>query len=240
MTNGRSFAEKEITPLLLAMDGVKPGARRLIEIAVPLFAERGYHGVSIRDLTSAAGINVASFYNHFKSKEQLLFEVSLAAHNTHQTLIRDALLGAGDDPSTQLREAIRANASFHGTFPTLAVAANAEMHALSPEHRDRVYSVRHDSARLIVAIIERGNALGAFDCPDPWMALSAIGGMCLRIAWWFRGDNNDAAGTLSSYAAETATWFPEGAYKIEDVAAAFADFALKIVAAKLPPGKPTP
>ncbi len=232
MTNGRSFAMAIGPSHLPAMAGVKPGARRLIEIAVPLFAERGYHGVSIRDLTSAAGINVASFYNHFKSKEQLLFEVSLAAHDTHQTFIRDGLLGAGDDPAAQLREAIRANAMFHGTFPTLAVAANAEMHALSPEHRDRIYSVRHDSASLIVAIIERGNTLGAFDCPDPWMALSAIGGMCLRISWWFRGDTSGADGTLSSYAAETATWFPEGAYKIEDVAAAFADFALKIVSAK--------
>ena len=232
MTNGRSFATKAASPHLPPMEGMKPGARRLIEIAVPLFAERGYHGVSIRDLTSAAGINVASFYNHFKSKEQLLFEVSLAAHDTHQSFVRDALLSAGDDPASQLREATKANATFHGTYPTLAVAANAEMHALSPEHRDRVYSVRHDSARLIVAVIERGNSLGAFDCPDPWMALSAIGGMCLRIAWWFRGDSNGADGPLSSYAEETTTWFPEGAYTIEDVATAFADFALKIVSAK--------
>ncbi len=232
MTNGRSFAEEPIGPPLPTMDGVKPGARRLIEIAVPLFAERGYHGVSIRDLTSAAGINVASFYNHFKTKEQLLFEVSLVAHDTHQAYVRDALLAAGEDPATQLREAIRANATFHGTFPTLAVAANAEMHALSPEHRDRVYSVRHDSARLIVAVIERGNSLGAFNCPDPWMALSAIGGMCLRIAWWYRGDTNRADGPLSSYAAETVTWFPQGGYSIEDIASAFADFALKMVSAK--------
>jgi AcrR family transcriptional regulator len=231
MANDRSNSQVATSrPVLPPVDGVRPGALRLIEIAVPLFAERGYHGVSIRDLTSAAGINVASFYSHFKSKEQLLFEVMLCAHNTHQAHVRDALLGAGEDPAAQLREAVRANATFHGTYPTLAVAANAEMHALSPEHRERVYMVRRDSARLIVAAIERGNALGAFSCPDPWMALSAIGGMCLRIAWWHR-QQDGSDGPLSSYPAETATWFPDGGYDIEDIAAAFADYALKIVSA---------
>jgi AcrR family transcriptional regulator len=231
MTNDRSRSEIETSRSVLPpVEGVRPGALRLIEIAVPLFAERGYHGVSIRDLTSAAGINVASFYTHFKSKEQLLFEVMLCAHNTHQAHVRDALLGAGEDPAAQLREAVRANATFHGTYPTLAVAANAEMHALSAEHRERVYMVRHDSARLIVAAIERGNNLGAFSCPDPWMALSAIGGMCLRIAWWYRNqDGSD--GPLGSYPAEAATWFPDGGYDIEQIASAFADFALKIVSA---------
>src|SRR2546428_9499534 len=121
------------------------GARRLAEAAVVAFAERGYHGVSVRDLTAAVGIQGGSFYSHFGSKEQLLFELLLFAHEAHQAHVRDALLGADPDPAAQLREAIRANVWFQATYPLLTVVANSEFHALTAEHLQRVLDIRHRS-----------------------------------------------------------------------------------------------
>ena len=45
---------------------------KLFEIALNLFSEKGVNGTSIRMITSEAGVSVASFYNHFKSKDELL------------------------------------------------------------------------------------------------------------------------------------------------------------------------
>ena len=50
-----------------------PGTReRLLETAAGLFAARGFEGVSLRDLTQAAGVNLAAVNYHFGSREKLI------------------------------------------------------------------------------------------------------------------------------------------------------------------------
>ncbi|MBV9664330.1 MAG: TetR family transcriptional regulator [Actinobacteria bacterium] len=212
-------------------EGGRPGARRLLEAAVVAFAERGYHGVSVRDLTSAVGIQGGSFYAHFATKEQLLAELLILGHEAHHAHVRDAILGAGPSAATQLREAVRANVEFQATWPLLTIVCNTELHALAPENVARVLRLRHDSGVLIAAVIERGNAEGVFHCKDTWLALSAIAAMGIRVAWWcrppgLRGDNPQA-----EIAAEQARWLPEDDYSVESIADAYAEFALQIVGA---------
>ena len=49
--------------------------RRILQIALSLMAQRGVDGTSMRDLASAAGLNVASLYHYFPSKRDLLESV---------------------------------------------------------------------------------------------------------------------------------------------------------------------
>jgi AcrR family transcriptional regulator len=57
---------------------VPPAPRRrsrrdeILEIAVGLFAARGYHGVSMDDIGSAAGVTGPALYHHFAGKEAML------------------------------------------------------------------------------------------------------------------------------------------------------------------------
>jgi AcrR family transcriptional regulator len=48
---------------------------RIVELALELMAERGARGMSMRDLAAAAGMNVASLYHYFPSKQELLAAV---------------------------------------------------------------------------------------------------------------------------------------------------------------------
>lgn len=47
----------------------------IIYQALRLFSDRGYEGVSMRDIASAVGIKAASIYNHFKSKEDIFHSI---------------------------------------------------------------------------------------------------------------------------------------------------------------------
>ncbi|MGX9673513.1 TetR/AcrR family transcriptional regulator [Mycobacterium sp. HM-7] len=51
--------------------------REAIELAArKLFAERGFHGTTLADITSAAGKSSAAFYRYFDDKEDLLAELA--------------------------------------------------------------------------------------------------------------------------------------------------------------------
>ena len=51
----------------------------ILAAAAQAFAAHGYHGMSMRELGRAIGRSPASFYNHFDSKEDLLFSVQYRA-----------------------------------------------------------------------------------------------------------------------------------------------------------------
>ena len=46
-------------------------AERILAAAEALFAERGYHGTTLRDVAGRVGLRIPSLYNHFPSKDAL-------------------------------------------------------------------------------------------------------------------------------------------------------------------------
>ncbi len=57
--------------MIIAEDGTDTKTR-LVRVAERMFAEDGFDGVSLRQLTAAAGVNLAAVNYHFGSKEGLL------------------------------------------------------------------------------------------------------------------------------------------------------------------------
>lgn len=55
-------------------EGASTTRQRILEVAEELFLKRGYDGVSVRDLTEAAGVNVAAINYHFRGKKNLFRE----------------------------------------------------------------------------------------------------------------------------------------------------------------------
>ena len=71
---------------------------RILQIALTLMAQRGVDGTSMRDLASAADLNVASLYHYFPSKRDLL-EAVLVEHGFLPVRAGEPLPDA--DPSAQ-------------------------------------------------------------------------------------------------------------------------------------------
>jgi len=77
-------------------------AIRILDAAEKLFAEKGFNGTSMREITTSAGANLAAANYHFGSKEELYLEVvrrRVRPVNAERLArLEQALLLAGDHP----------------------------------------------------------------------------------------------------------------------------------------------
>ena len=55
-----------------AMEKILTTKEKIIFESLRLFSQKGYDGVSMREIAAAVGIKGASIYNHFKGKEEIL------------------------------------------------------------------------------------------------------------------------------------------------------------------------
>lgn len=44
---------------------------KILEEALTLFSQKGYNGVSVREIAGAIGIKESSLYNHFANKQEI-------------------------------------------------------------------------------------------------------------------------------------------------------------------------
>ena len=198
----------EIGSLLPPRAQAEGTLRRLHETALLQFAERGFHAVSVRDLTRALGMQPSSLYAHLQSKQHLLGELIRVGHEEHRDQLRLALLEAGNDPHEQLAALTRAHVRVHATYPLLTRLCNRELGSLLDEDKASVLAIRLDANRLFLDVVERGQRLGVFSPVDPMLAVAAIGAMGIRVAEW---------------------WSPDAGVTVEEVEATYADFARKLL-----------
>lgn len=178
--------------------------RRILETGLMLFAQRGFHGTSVRDLTGALGLQPGALYGHFASKEEILAELVRVGHEHHLSALRTALLSAGAEPEAQVRAFVRAHVLMHAEYAMLAVVANEELHALSPELQAPALALRDQAVALLMEIVERGVVACRFFPPHTWVTGAAIGGMGMRVAHWYRSDSDLEPAEIADIHAELA------------------------------------
>lgn len=182
---------------------------RLLDAAIAAFAEKGFNGTTTRDIAAAAGLSPAAVYVHHKSKEELLYLISRTGHEETLDLVLKGVQSS-DELTTAMRNVVHAFAVHHARGHTGARIVNYELSALTPEHYAEILDIRHRIDREIRGLVERGVAAGVFDTASPRMAAVALLSLGIDIARWYRD---------------------EGEWSPEDIAAAYADMALRIVGA---------
>ncbi|HEX6488100.1 MAG TPA: TetR/AcrR family transcriptional regulator [Candidatus Dormibacteraeota bacterium] len=194
-----------LLPPRAAVDGT---SRRILISALVRFAEWGYHAAPVREIARGAGVRASSMYEYRASKEQLLLDLMLIAHEEHAAWLREALDRAGDDPVRRMRELVSAHVRLHATYPLLARVGNRELGSLGPEALEEVVAVRRASEDMIEDTVRAGVEAGVFQVPDAWLAVAAIGAMGIRVAEWFG---------------------PASGFTADEVAGAYSEFALRLL-----------
>lgn len=196
----------------------RPGvtAEAVLDAALTLFAERGYHGTAVSQIAASLGIRTSSLYNHMRSKQDLLEAIVGRTLDGVLDDFRIAVDGLSD-PVERLRRAIRVYALRHATHRREALVVNRDTTSLPEPARIRMRERQRDHERAVRAIISDGIGPGDFHVGSPALASFAILEMCVSIARWFRDD---------------------GARTAEQIADEYTDFALRIVG--FVPDRPSP
>lgn len=166
---------------------------RIEDAAIELFYERGFKTTTMRDIAVACGLTPGAFYNHYASKDELLYTILKRVHEQLQEDILSGLEAAERDPRSQVRAYVYVHALYHTRFRTEARVANQEIGSLRGPQRDEIVEIRRSMRGLLKDLIRRGEDGGVFDAPDEGVMSSAILNMGISIADWFRPDGRLAA-----------------------------------------------
>lgn len=183
----------------------RPGVTRdaVLDTALTLFAQRGYHGTPLSDVADALGIRTPSLYNHMGSKQDLLATILLSTMDDVLADFRAAVAGR-EAPADRLRAATRIYALRHATHRREALVVNRDAASLDDPERGLVRDRRREHERAVRAIITDGVRTGEFHAGNPALASFAILEMSVSIARWFSDDGPRTAEQVADEHAEYA------------------------------------
>lgn len=159
----------------------------ILVAAVQLFAQYGYHAAPLRDIARLAGIQAASIYHHYPSKQALLVKI-METYMQRLNASLEHILSEYDDPSRRLHEAIANHIRMHTTYKAEFFIIDTEMRALEDEYRPYVFSLRDTYELLLQELLRDGMERAVFRRCDVKVTSYAMIAMCTEVATWFRPD----------------------------------------------------
>lgn len=149
-----------------------------IRSAAAVFADKGYHGSSTRDIAEHLGIKQGSLYYYFKSKEEALAEVCLYAVRDYAQQMDS--IAASDQPfEAKLIAAITSHVSKYREQNGAMKVYHAERLYLPDAKREKLYQLGSGYRQNLELVFEAGKKSGSVrEDVDCHFAAQAVIGMC--------------------------------------------------------------
>ena len=159
---------------------------KISEIALHLFAERGYAAVSMRQIASKVGLQVGALYNYFPDKQTILSELLIShMENLLQTWYGRKL---PERPDKLLEFFVEFHIEYHLNRPEEVFIAYMELRNLTPENFKKIEKLRNKYELILSKILSDGTNKKIFSCEEPKIASLAIIGMLKEVNTWYKKD----------------------------------------------------
>jgi AcrR family transcriptional regulator len=152
-----------------------------------LIWRHGFEAMSLRRLASEVGVQPGSLYNHFETKQALLFDI-VESHMQALTQRLDEALVGYEAPRDRLVAFAAFHSRYHMTRRMQVYVANSELRSLEPENRARIVEMRRAYERRLEAILEAGRDAGLFRVDDLKITTFALISMMTGICEWYQPD----------------------------------------------------
>jgi AcrR family transcriptional regulator len=154
----------------------------ILRCAASVFAEKGYHQASIRDIARATHVSLSGLYYYFQSKEELLFLIQDHALGTLLADL-DRLLADVDEPEAKLRVLMENHLRyFLANRAEMKVLAH-EVESLSGDYRRTVLDQKRRLTEIASGVLQELTPDSGF---DPRVAVFSLFGMMNWIYTWYR------------------------------------------------------
>ncbi len=139
--------------------------RRMLAAAQALFAERGYDGVGVRDITVAAEASPGAITYHFGSKQHLYFQVLLRLVGPLRSVAR-RVANRPSSPLERIESLVREIFTHIRLYPEMPAIMVREM-ASGREIAPVIVTTMKEVLPLVAGIIVEGQRDGSIRAGDP-------------------------------------------------------------------------
>jgi AcrR family transcriptional regulator len=144
----------------------------IVAVASQVFAERGFRGASVREITTRAGVNLGAITYHFGSKAAL-FEAVLTRHQTELIARLEAAARRPGSTLERLEAVVRTHFLHLAGHPEVRRLLMQVLLAPGDLPRAAGENVRR-MLGIVADLIARGQAEGVFRPGDPRMLTLAV------------------------------------------------------------------
>jgi TetR/AcrR family transcriptional regulator, cholesterol catabolism regulator len=178
--------------------------RRLAEIldyATEVFAEKGYEGASMRDLSRLSGISLAGLYYYFQSKEKLLYIIQQHTFTTIIERLRERL-AASSDPEERLRIFVRNHVEYSVAKQRAMKVLSHEDDVLKNSYGAELAAIKREYYRICFGLVQellqsRSPAEGDGGRISTRTAVMGLFGMMNWLYTWYNPKVDPGADTLA-------------------------------------------
>jgi AcrR family transcriptional regulator len=168
----------------------------ILRHSAQIFAEHGFEGTSIRDISRATGVSLSGLYYYFDSKQRLLY---LIQGNTFKFILErlQQRLVSGHEPTLKLRILVQNHIEYFLSHPNEMKVLSHEEEALEEPFRQEVAAIKRKYFALARKMFEEVVA----ECPNPTLnprvAVLSLFGMMNWVYKWHKPDVDPQADELT-------------------------------------------
>lgn len=159
--------------------------RQILKTAARIFAEKGFHRTSIRDIARATRMSLAGLYYYFRTKEELLY---LIQEQCFLTLLQrwERQSAPQADPRARLRAFVENHLGFflHNMAEMKVMAHEDE--SLTGEFAEKILLLKRRYVRILMELLEQIQKGEGGKALDLRAATFALFGMMNWIYTWYR------------------------------------------------------
>lgn len=172
----------------------------ILDAAAAVFAEKGYHGASTKDIADRLGIRQGSLYYYFPSKEVALAEVCRIGVDGFVKGL-DAILAGDGTAAAKIRAAIHNHMAPMASRRPYVKVFLKERHNLTAETGAAVAERAEAYERLLGRLLDKGIGDGALRGDlDRRLSTLAVLGLCNSTVDWFDANRGGIGRIADHYA----------------------------------------
>ncbi len=159
---------------------------KIIEIAIELMDERGYHGMTFEDIAKRLNVTRPALYHYYSRKEQLLLEI----HNRAQSHLVKSSQEIFEKDLACL-ECLYLLLNNHALIATKHAQVMSVMfeeeHNLASHERRKIRKVRIEYTQRFIVVYRQAQEDGyLLDDSDPRLTVFLMLGTCNWITHWYK------------------------------------------------------